>query len=1068
MAFTLSTLLLSLLLMSRTSTTTVPPITTSDKGNGNGQGASALTTTSAGRTATTFTTECVIGNGVTYRGSVSVTQSGLTCQRWDSDTPHRPEIHKREYVNAGLVENFCRNPIRGFFGERLDRPWCYTTDPQVIFENCDIPQCSESTTTPPMPSTSTITTTTITTTRTTTTTATMPELTSPTESFTHTPLHPEVLSKPSNASKIVIGETVMLTCMTKESDGSYHYSWELDGEILPAETNRVFLYTAQTEGTHSIACHVLHQSEQYTSWNQILIHVLMKDTITLACTMTLRLNFTSDLEQLESPRAVALVQQIELWVQSAVQNKSIDGMVSVRVKAFRPGSVIVDQNIYVGNAGTSEEELIRNMAAALTQAAREDSLLPVDPESIGMRSIVQCLQETVEVNNVTLTFPATSGGRFAYSTERCPSTTLDGGLPRGSRSCSGDIGTGMVWSQPFLLNCNQSLQILAETNVTNTNLEDVATALQLLTLDGSSLTVTDVTHAAQVLDNIATVPSVVPTDVGYSALYTVNQILDAPETVLKDTQSMGLPPSRIVWSLELMLDKVNLDGTRFHRILPNIAVDSMEVPVSAFSRGLGFEWLEGEVLYTVEDGRRILKMQGEGGARYAGQVEASVSLPKSLLDKTDSEGLTHVRLNLAVYQSSKLFKSNQSGQSTEGLPNSRVLATWITNQSFQDLPEPVSLTFLPLQEDKAAQTNVCAAWDFSLAGGVGAWSPQGCTYMGLTTDGSVMCSCNHLTNFAVLVGHHDKKHEAPLSLITTIGCALSLGGLVITLITHLAFKSLRRTKAHFILINMCLALIAVLVVFFIGLEGAKGNTIGCMSVTFLLHYCLLAAFLWMAVEAFVLYQALWKVLGVETHLTWRFALVSLLIGWGLPGVAAGITITLHLVLPVPGYTSDTLCWMSPGELLYFGFLVPLGVILLFNTIMYIIVIRSLTCAYISRGKLLKNKRTRKLRADILTQLRISITVMILVGLTWGFGFFLYIKDAGIVFAYLFCIFNSLQGFFIFIFQCVMQKAVRTACYSLICRRKTRQWRLPETDIIRKNVAQDVTVPLTDIGDATAD
>ncbi|CAH1251520.1 ADGRG7 [Branchiostoma lanceolatum] len=962
-------------------------------------------------------TDCVVGDGVEYRGNVSITRSGRTCQRWDADYPHRPEIHSKEFPNAGLVGNFCRNPMRGFFGTRHDSPWCYTTDPNVMWEGCDIPQCPA--------------------------------------------LRVEVVL-PRNASKIAIGETVTLNCVTTESDGIYRYSWELDGEILQAETNRVFLYTARTEGVHSITCHVFHLSEQYTSLNHVLIHVLNKDTITLACIMTLRLNFTSDLEQLNSPAAVALAQQIELWVQSAVESKGIGGVVSVRVKAFRPGSVIVDQNIYVENAGTSEEELIRNVGVTLmTYGARDDNLLPGPVDSLEIRSIVQCLQETVEVNSVTLTFPSTPGGRFAYSTERCPSATLDGGPPKGRRSCSGDIGTGMTWSQPFLLDCNQDLQTLAETEVTNANLEDVATALQLLTLNGSILSAVDTTQAAQVLDNIATVPSVVPTDVGYSVLDTVDHILDAPDDVLEEIHSMGVPTSRIVQSLEVMLDKVSLTGTRFHRILPNIAVESMEVPVSAFSRALGFVWLEGEELDVMENGRRILKMYGEGGMGDGGQVEAAISLPKSLqsliLDKT---GLNDVKLNVVVYQNSKLFTSNQSGLSTDGRPNSRVLATWVTDVSLQHLLEPVILTFQPLQEEKAAQTNLCATWNFSIAGGSGAWSPQGCTFVGMT-NGSITCSCDHLTNFAVLVGHQDKKHEGILSLISTIGCALSLGGLVFTLIPHLAFRSLRKTKARFILINLCLALLSVLVVFFVGLEAAVGNTIGCMSVAFLLHYCLLAAFLWMAVEAFVLYQALWKVLGVETELTWQFALSSILIGWGLPGVAAGITIALHLVLPVPGYTSDSLCWMS-GLLLYYGFLVPLGVILLFNTIMFIIVIRSLTCAYISRGKLLKTKRTRKLRSEILKQLRISVTVMVLVGLSWGFGFFLYIKDAGIVFAYLFCIFNSLQGFFIFIFQCVMQKVVRAAFYSLICRRKTRQWRVPETDIIRKNAGHDVTVPLTDV------
>ena len=54
------------------------------------------------------------------------------------------------------------------------------------------------------------------------------------------------------------------------------------------------------------------------------------------------------------------------------------------------------------------------------------------------------------------------------------------------------------------------------------------------------------------------------------------------------------------------------------------------------------------------------------------------------------------------------------------------------------------------------------------------------------------------------------------------------------------------------------------------------------------------------------------------------------------------------------------------------------------------------------------------------------------GLTWVFGFFA-IEDARIVFQYLFCIFNALQGFLIFIFHNLREPAVRRAWMGLCCR-----------------------------------
>lgn len=52
----------------------------------------------------------------------------------------------------------------------------------------------------------------------------------------------------------------------------------------------------------------------------------------------------------------------------------------------------------------------------------------------------------------------------------------------------------------------------------------------------------------------------------------------------------------------------------------------------------------------------------------------------------------------------------------------------------------------------------------------------------------------------------------------------------------------------------------------------------------------------------------------------------------------------------------------------------------------------------------------------------AIALLCLLGLTWAFGL-MYVNESTVVMAYLFTIFNSLQGMFIFIFHCVLQKKV---------------------------------------------
>merc|ERR1712179_844830 len=74
--------------------------------------------------------------GHDYLGHRAVTSSGKTCQRWDSQSPHKHPVNNvNHFPKAALNEaNYCRNPDDAPGG-----PWCYTTDRKIRWEYCDIP-----------------------------------------------------------------------------------------------------------------------------------------------------------------------------------------------------------------------------------------------------------------------------------------------------------------------------------------------------------------------------------------------------------------------------------------------------------------------------------------------------------------------------------------------------------------------------------------------------------------------------------------------------------------------------------------------------------------------------------------------------------------------------------------------------------------------------------------------------------------------------------------------------------------------------------------------------------------
>jgi hypothetical protein len=77
--------------------------------------------------------------GFTYIGQVDRTAKGVLCQLWDTFDPHDHPQDDSRFLDGDMWEakNYCRNPD----GELM--PWCYTTDPNLRWDFCDVIPCGE-------------------------------------------------------------------------------------------------------------------------------------------------------------------------------------------------------------------------------------------------------------------------------------------------------------------------------------------------------------------------------------------------------------------------------------------------------------------------------------------------------------------------------------------------------------------------------------------------------------------------------------------------------------------------------------------------------------------------------------------------------------------------------------------------------------------------------------------------------------------------------------------------------------------------------------------------------------
>ncbi|NXQ58217.1 AGRG2 protein, partial [Anthoscopus minutus] len=491
------------------------------------------------------------------------------------------------------------------------------------------------------------------------------------------------------------------------------------------------------------------------------------------------------------------------------------------------------------------------------------------------------------------------------------------------------------------------------------------------------------------------------------------------------TASQPLPPqisNRIIKLVDYIGLKLNLSTPSAEFVSPSLALAVVKTD----------RIRSDQMSFAVQDSADLQISLGVQAIQNLNNL-GSIMLPSLLLKNLRTE-----ELDLASRIIFNFFKKTTVFQDLS-LKNasliSSVISSSVANLTISNLTANVTVILQNIRPNQGNSTVRCVFWDFNKNGGHGGWSYEGCIVKESRVNETV-CSCNHLTSFAVLMDLYgntplNPTQELVLTFISYIGCGLSAIFLSVTLVTYIAFEKIRRDYPSKILIQLCAALLLLNLVFLLDSWIALYDTRGlCIAVAVFLHYFLLVSFTWMGLEAFHMYLALVKVFNTYVR---KYILKFCVIGWGLPAVVVSIVLAVspdNYGLITTGKVSingpDEFCWIKNRIVFYITAVGYFCLIFLINISMFIVVLIQLC-------RIKKRKQLGAQRKTSIQDLRSVAGLTFLLGITWGFAFF----TVNEVFTYLFTIFNTLQGFFIFIFYCVTKENVRKQWRRYLCCGKFR-------------------------------
>jgi hypothetical protein len=267
--------------------------------------------------------------------------------------------------------------------------------------------------------------------------------------------------------------------------------------------------------------------------------------------------------------------------------------------------------------------------------------------------------------------------------------------------------------------------------------------------------------------------------------------------------------------------------------------------------------------------------------------------------------------------------------------------------------------------------------------------------------GTTYSNCNTCNDINSILGN-----------MTNYLLAISIAGALISLVTFVIFSEIRTYPIKLI----CYLCVCIIIGYSCFIASDKSpvpeNKGGCIFIAIMVHFFFVANWCWTFCIAFNFYQMIVR-RNRESQLLEKW---YHLFAWGLSSILVIITGATESYGAVGAGSNDPQCWITSDLFRFLCFFIPGLIIISSNGILFFFIGREIHETLAGAPK--SDQRDRK------KEFRVYISIYISIGLSWVFGYLMFLVPNAYVitiFDILFTIFTPLQGFFIWLFYCVNKK-----------------------------------------------